>query len=174
MINLALGIIGDVMNNQRLLKIKDAMLPVIVPGECAVAVLYWYLTLSNVYHIYPDGNRYIPMWIDIQMHGIPALFAFVEMFYFSKTFQVKRAADFCVISLFALFYMGWSSFCAHMDGEWPYPILQNLTCPWERLQMMLTSYLVYVALHFVISETHIRSRAARKLEHVIESTKESL
>ncbi|KAF9345288.1 hypothetical protein BGX26_003315 [Mortierella sp. AD094] len=108
------------------------------------------------------------------MHGLPALFVLVEMFYFSKTFQVKRFADFCAISSFALFYMGWSTLCAHIDGEWPYPILQNLDCPWKRLRMMLTSYLIYVLLHFIISETHIRSKAAGKLKHIIETAKEAL
>ncbi|KAF9207059.1 hypothetical protein BGZ49_001276 [Haplosporangium sp. Z 27] len=157
-----------------LLKIKDSMLPVIAPGECVVAVLYWYLTLSDVYNIYPDGNRYIPFWIDFQMHGLPVLFVLAEMFYFSRHFKVRRFADVCFLSFFAVFYMAWSSFCAHMDGEWPYPILENLNCPWKRLRMMISSYLIYIACYLILSETHIRAKASRKFKHIIESAKETL
>ncbi|KAK3825758.1 MAG: hypothetical protein J3Q66DRAFT_436773 [Benniella sp.] len=56
MICLSLGVAGDMLRIPSLTRLKNAMLPVLVPVECAVGV-YWYLTLSNVYHIYPDGNR---------------------------------------------------------------------------------------------------------------------
>ncbi|KAF9439131.1 hypothetical protein BGZ76_010724 [Entomortierella beljakovae] len=153
-------------------RIKDAMLPILTPAEIAVAILYWSLTLSNVYHIYPDGNRYIPLWIDLQVHGIPCIFVALEMFYFSETFKVRRFTDFCAVISFALFYLSWSSLCAHKDGEWPYPILQNIVCPWERLYFMSTGIVGYVILHFVISEAHIRSKASKTLEQIAERAKD--
>ncbi|KAG0061931.1 hypothetical protein BGZ92_006313, partial [Podila epicladia] len=120
-------------------KCKNAILPIVVPAECAIAGLYWALVYQDVYNIYPDGYRYLPLWVDIQMHGLPFIFVLVEMFYHSPTFRVRRLIDFMSVAIFAFAYMGWSSLCAYMDGEWPYPIFQNTLCPWERLRLMLTS-----------------------------------
>lgn len=161
MVCLLLGVTSDVLKMPSLTRLKNAMLPVLVPVECAVGVLYWSLTLTNVFHIYPDGVRYIPLWLDIQMHGLPFMILMIEMFIYSEGFRVRRVPDFCAVALFALFYISWSSFCAHVDGYWPYPILENITNPWERLRLMLNSSAIGLVLHLIISETHIRTMGAK-------------
>ncbi|KAI7831104.1 FAR-17a/AIG1-like protein-domain-containing protein [Gamsiella multidivaricata] len=167
MVCLSLGAASDLLKMPTelagLLRIKNAILPVAVPAECAVAILYWYLTLTDVYNIYPDGIRYLPFWLDIQMHGLPFAYVFIEMFCFSETFKVRRVADFCALAAFAVFYMSWSSLCAYMDGYWPYPIFDNLACPWKCLRLMLIASSIGLVFQLLIAEVHIRARAVRKI-----------
>ncbi|KAI8603030.1 FAR-17a/AIG1-like protein-domain-containing protein [Dissophora ornata] len=169
MLCLGLGIVGDLLKQRDLIRLKNAILPVVVPAECVVTILYWYLTLSDVYNIYPDGNRYLPVWLDIQMHGLPFVYVFVEMFCYSETFQVRRVNDFFAVAAFTVLYMVWASFCAYMDGYWPYPIFDNLNCPWKQLRLMLISGAISLALQVIISETHIRTRAASKVRRALDS-----
>ncbi|KAF9582475.1 hypothetical protein BGW38_000160 [Lunasporangiospora selenospora] len=138
-----------------LIQYKNAILPVVVPAECAIACLYWYLTLKDVYNIYPDGVRYLPLWLDLQMHGVPFISAMIEMFFHSESLRICRVTEFVKVLSFGIFYIAWSSICAHMNGEWPYPVFQKIACPWERLRMMVTSTLIGLAMHVVISEYYI-------------------
>ncbi|KAG0274162.1 hypothetical protein BGZ95_010044 [Linnemannia exigua] len=164
MICIGLGIVGDVFNKPGLITLKNRILPMLVPVECVIGGLYWYLTLTNVYHIYPDGHKYLPFYIDIQMHGIPFLSGLVEMFYFSETLRIHRVMDICYFLLFAVFYSSWSSFCAHMDGEWPYPVLQNQKSDWDRYTMMFNATMVGLAIHAIVSEAHLRTRFQKALQ----------
>ncbi|GJJ70916.1 hypothetical protein EMPS_03266 [Entomortierella parvispora] len=154
-----LALFVDFTQSSRARRIKNTLLPLLVTIECAIGAMYWLLVMRDVFHIYPDGNRYIPFWVDIQVHGLPFFYTLVEMFFISESFQVRRKADIINMSGFAVFYMCWSSFCAHMDGEWPYPVLQNITCPWTRLQMMTICSLSSVFAHIIITEAHVAHRA---------------
>ncbi|KAF9549343.1 hypothetical protein EC957_004257 [Mortierella hygrophila] len=159
MVCIGLGIAGDAFKQPGLIAAKNRILPMVVPVECVIAGLYWYLVLTDVFHIYPDGHKYLPFYIDIQMHGIPFLTGLAEMFFFSEALRIHRVKDTCCYLLFAVFYSSWSSFCAHMDGEWPYPVLQNQASDWERYSTMVNATMVGLAIHFIISEAHIRTTA---------------
>ncbi|KAF9093972.1 hypothetical protein BGX23_002662 [Mortierella sp. AD031] len=91
------------------------------------------------------------------MHGVPFLTTLVEMFCFSETLRIQRRRDLAIFFLFGLSYSCWSSLCAYIDAEWPYPILQNQTSDLDRYIMMFKATAAGLVVHFIISEIHIRT-----------------
>ncbi|KAG0202658.1 hypothetical protein BGX28_004885 [Mortierella sp. GBA30] len=159
---LSVGTVEDLFKRPGLTRLKYALLTIVVPAEFLVAVMYWYLTLQDVLNIYPDGNRYLPFWLDIQMHGLAFVYVLVEMFYYSSAYEVKKVPHFIASMAFGTLYVAWSSICATIDGEW---------CPWQRFGVMMAWAAVGVVGHVAIAEVYIRSRTLQKAKETLRHDK---
>lgn len=73
----------------------------------------------------PDIEFHLPLWADLSMHVLPALFLWTDFLVFSPGFPANTRPV-LICSIFAASYTSWMELCRSKNGMFPYPFLEYL------------------------------------------------
>jgi hypothetical protein len=96
------------------------------PIEGFVAIMYWGLMIVDPSLLMPpDPEFYLPFKLDISIHGLPAVYLWLDFLCFSPPFP-KAAKPFALSTAAVTGYTLWMEFAASKNGRFPYPFLGEL------------------------------------------------
>ncbi|GAA6007152.1 hypothetical protein JCM11491_003024 [Sporobolomyces phaffii] len=107
-------------------RLKTSLGVIAVPVEGFVALMYWGLMLLDPSLLVPpDPEFYLPFKLDISIHGLPAVYLWLDFLCFSPPVP-KAARPFAISTAAVLSYVTWMEFAASKNGRFPYPFLDTM------------------------------------------------
>ncbi|GAA5898141.1 uncharacterized protein JCM6883_000936 [Sporobolomyces salmoneus] len=120
-------------------RLKTMTSLIATPVEGFVALMYWGLMLIDPSLLMPpDPEFYLPFKLDISIHGLPAVYLWLDFLCFSPPYP-KAAKPLTLSASAVLAYVTWMEYAASKNGRFPYPFLDTM----PRVQRSLF-YLVQV------------------------------
>ncbi|KAI5453096.1 hypothetical protein NCC49_006125 [Naganishia albida] len=142
-----LGGMGEMLPGVPLLRsLKRAFLSIALPVELTIATIYWGLILLAPGLIVPDMADVskdtsgpvtssssapqllrIPMWIDVCIHGVPAVVLVIDFFVREKKYKPPVSTWGAVVlsAIAGSAYTVWVEYCASYNDRFPYPFLPS-------------------------------------------------
>ncbi|GAA5871379.1 hypothetical protein JCM16303_000737 [Sporobolomyces ruberrimus] len=122
------ALLKDVFPSVNLLaRLKTSLGILGVPIEGFVALMYWGLMLIDPSLLMPpDPEFFLPLKLDISIHGLPAVYLWLDFLCFSPPFP-KAARPLAISTSAVLLYVTWMEFAASKNGRFPYPFLDTMT-----------------------------------------------
>ncbi|KAJ9102343.1 hypothetical protein QFC21_002743 [Naganishia friedmannii] len=140
-----LGGLGEMLPGVSILRtIKRAFLLIALPVELTISTIYWGLILLAPSLIVPDMASFnndttgppsssseapqllrIPTWIDVSIHGVPAIVLVIDFFIREKKYRAPVSTWGAIIlsAIAGLAYSIWVEHCAAYNDRFPYPFL---------------------------------------------------
>ncbi|GAA5892987.1 hypothetical protein JCM6882_006910 [Rhodosporidiobolus microsporus] len=151
-----------------------------VPVEGLVGLLYWSITLYDPTLLNPnDAEFQLPFWVDVSIHGLPALYLWLDFLLFSPPFP-KRVRPNLLACTATAAYCLWMERCASKNGFFPYPMLNDMS-PLPRSLFYLCQIPLLIALYKTANGVHrlvrggsherVEAEAARAVEGEVQKTK---
>ncbi|GAA5976553.1 hypothetical protein JCM10908_005543 [Rhodotorula pacifica] len=138
-------------------RIKTSLAVLAVPVEGLVGLLYWSLTLFNPALLNPPTEPgkepfRIPLALDVSLHGLPALYLWLDFLAFSPRFS-SRARPHLLMTTAASLYVLWMEYAAGKNRHYPYPMLDDMT-PGQRSVFYLFQVPTLIALYHAANYVH--------------------
>ncbi|KAM0788471.1 hypothetical protein ACM66B_001604 [Microbotryomycetes sp. NB124-2] len=106
--------------------LKTGLSVLAVPVEGLVSVLYWSMQFYDPRLLTPPGTMFrIPLFLDISIHALPALFLWIDFLAFSPRMS-KRVNPLLISAVGALAYTTWMEYAAKQNKHFPYPFLDHM------------------------------------------------
>ncbi|KAK4053440.1 hypothetical protein OIV83_001606 [Microbotryomycetes sp. JL201] len=123
----ASAIFKDMMPSVKLFDtIKTSLSVLAVPVEGLVSVLYWGMQFYDPKLLTPPGTMFkIPLFLDISIHALPALFLWIDFLVFSPRMS-KSVNPLLISALGTLAYTTWMEYAAAQNKHFPYPFLDHM------------------------------------------------
>jgi hypothetical protein len=88
------------------------------------------------------GNVQRPPWLDVTVHAFNTMVAWADLISSDRrTFSRTSERLSCVL---VMMYLAYLMLCRHMNGRFPYPILNALSWPWGCLALVLSGLALFV------------------------------
>lgn len=88
------------------------------------------------------GNVQRPPWLDVSVHAFNTMVAWADLISSDRrTFSRTSERLSCVL---VMVYLAYLMLCRHMNGRFPYPILNALSWPWGCLGLVLCGLALFV------------------------------
>ncbi|GAA5838732.1 hypothetical protein JCM5353_000866 [Sporobolomyces roseus] len=109
-------------------RLKTSLAILAVPVEGFVSVMYWGLMLIDPSLLVPPNpDFYLPIKLDISIHGLPAVFLWLDFLLFSPPFP-KAARPLALSTTAVVAYVSWMEYAASKNsGVFPYPFFNEMT-----------------------------------------------
>ncbi|BGO89942.1 hypothetical protein NBRC10512_001926 [Rhodotorula toruloides] len=151
------SLLYDILPLSVFARLKTSVAVLAVPVEGLVGLLYWTLTVVNPALLNPslgEGKEpfRIPFWLDVSLHGLPAVFLWLDFLLFSPPFPT-RARPALLSSLAAAAYVFWLEHAAAKNGRYAYPMLDEWT-PVQRSVFYVMQIPVLIALYKLANGIH--------------------
>jgi len=107
-------------------RLKTSLAILAVPVEGFVSVMYWGLMLIDPSLLVPPNpDFYLPLKLDISIHGLPAVFLWLDFLLFSPPFP-KAARPMALSTTAVVAYVSWMEYAAAKNsGIFPYPFFSE-------------------------------------------------
>ncbi|GAA6018816.1 hypothetical protein JCM10207_000250 [Rhodosporidiobolus poonsookiae] len=140
-------------------RLKTSVAVLAVPAEGLVGLLYWALTLYDPALLNPDNAEFrLPFAVDMSMHGLPAVYLWVDFLLFSPPFP-KRVRPILLATGATAAYSVWMEHCASINKHFPYPMLDGMA-PLSRSLFYLLQIPVLIGLYKAANGIHAAVRGA--------------
>ncbi|GAA5859325.1 hypothetical protein JCM8547_001985 [Rhodosporidiobolus lusitaniae] len=169
----AFSLLYDLLPLPLFARLKTSFAVLAVPVEGFVAAGYWGLTLYDPSLLNPPSAEFrLPLGVDMSIHGLPALYLWLDFLLFSPRFP-SRVRPLSLALIVTLAYSLWMELCASKNGAFPYPMFDALELKY-RLGVYVVSVPLVVGLYGAANGVHglVRgsssgekeARLARKVE----------
>mmetsp|Transcript_41498 Transcript_41498/g.105142 ORF Transcript_41498/g.105142 Transcript_41498/m.105142 type:complete len:259 (+) Transcript_41498:370-1146(+) len=108
------------------------------------------------------GHIERPFWLGFTVHNMNVIVAWVHLLLSPHSFSPSARK---LSVSFMLTYVVWIQVCQHMNGSWPYPILNALPYPWGFIGLAGLACLIFLAM-FEIGRAVKRTVGLRGADHV--------
>ncbi|GAA5929588.1 uncharacterized protein JCM15063_004193 [Sporobolomyces koalae] len=148
-------------------RLKTSLGVIATPIEGFVALMYWGLMLIDPSLLVPpDPEFYLPLKLDVSIHGLPAVYLWLDFLCFSPPFP-KAARPLTLSASAVVLYTAWMEWTASKNGRFPYPFLDDMSQA-QRSIFYLFQIPLVIALFKAANGLHhlIRGNEAREARHI--------
>ncbi|KAJ9092621.1 hypothetical protein QFC19_008659 [Naganishia cerealis] len=150
--------------------IKRAFLLIALPVELTISTIYWGLIVFAPTLIVPDMASFsndtsgpvtssseapqllrIPTWIDVSIHGVPAIVLVIDFFFREKKYRppVSTLGAIILSIIAGSAYSVWVEHCATYNDRFPYPFLPSDSFPGRIAIYAGGTFFAYVAFKII-------------------------
>lgn len=106
-----------------------------------VSIMFY--TIQSTTKMAVEGGHVVrPPWLDVSVHAFNTMVAWADLITSDRR-TFSRASE-RLSSVLVLVYLSYLMLCRHMNGRFPYPILNALSYPWGVLGLVACGLLLFL------------------------------